>query len=121
MANISPTVEIDISIKHGVVEEITIGATCSPKEFIVYKTLFQEYWDIFSWSYTEMPGLDPSIIKHRIGTWPDITPVRQNQCPLHPSKAAAIKAEIDKLCIVGFIYSIAYTLWVSNPIPINKK
>jgi hypothetical protein len=40
MANISPTVKIDISIKPGLVEEITIGATCYPKEFIAYKSLF---------------------------------------------------------------------------------
>jgi hypothetical protein len=121
MANISPTIKIDISIKNGVVEEITIGAACTPEEITAYKALFQEYRDIFAWSYTEMPGLDPSIVEHRIDTWPDITPVRQKQRPLHPSKAAAIKAEIDKLRVVGFIYPIAYTSWVSNPVPVNKK
>jgi hypothetical protein len=68
-----------------------------------------------------MPGLDPSIVEPRIDTWPDITPVRQKQRSLHPSKATTIKAEIDKLCVVGFIYPIAYTSWVSNPVPINKK
>jgi hypothetical protein len=121
MANISPTVKIDISIKPGIVEEITIGATCSPEEIIAYKALFQEYQDIFSWSYTKMPGLDPSIVEHQIDTWSDIAHVRQKKHPLHPSKVAAIKAEIDKLHIVGFIYPIAYTSWVSNPIPVNKK
>jgi hypothetical protein len=68
MANISPTVKINISIKPGIVEEITIGATCSPEELTAYQALFQEYGDIFDWSYTEMPGLDPSIIEHRIET-----------------------------------------------------
>jgi hypothetical protein len=79
MANISLTIKIDIFIKNGVVEEITIGATCTPQEITTYKSLFQEYQDIFSWSYTKMPGLDPSIIEHRIDTWPDITPVCQKQ------------------------------------------
>jgi hypothetical protein len=69
----------------------------------------------------KIPGLDPSIVEHRIDTWPDITPVCQKQRPLHPSKAAAIKAEIDKLRAVAFIYPIAYTSWVSNPIPVDKK
>jgi hypothetical protein len=120
MANISPTTKIDISIKSGVLEEITIGAACSPEKFTTYKALFQEYRDIFSWSYTEMHGLDPSIVKHRINNWPDITPIYQKQCPLHPSKAVSIKAENEKLHTAGFIYPIAYTSWVSNPIPINK-
>jgi hypothetical protein len=121
LANISPTIKIDISIKNGIVEEIIIGAACTPQEIAAYKALFQEYRDIFAWSYTEMPGLDPSIVEHRIDTWPDITPVRQKQRPLHPSKAAAIKAEIDKLRTAGFIYPIAYTSWVSNPVPVDKK
>jgi hypothetical protein len=121
MANISPTIKIDISIKPGVIEDITIGAVCSPKEITAYKALFQEYRDIFSWSYTEMPGLDPSIVEHRIDTWPDITPVLQKQRPLHPSKVTAIKVEIDKLRDAGFIYPITYTSWVSNPVPVNKK
>jgi hypothetical protein len=68
-----------------------------------------------------MPGLDPSIVEHRIDTWLDITPVRQKQRLLHPSKAAVIKAKIDKLRMTGFIYSIAYTSWVSNPVPVDKK
>jgi hypothetical protein len=52
MANISPTVKIDISIKLGIIEEITIGAARSPEELTTYKALFQEYQDIFSCSYT---------------------------------------------------------------------
>ena len=109
MANISPTIKINISIKPGIVEEIIIGAACTPQEIAAYKALFQEFRDIFAWSYIEMPGLDPSIIEHHIDTWPNITPVRQKQRPLHPSKDAAIKAEIDKLRTAGFIYPIAYT------------
>jgi hypothetical protein len=94
MANISPTVKIDISIKPGIIEEITIGVACSPEELTAYKALFQEYQDIFSWSYTEMPDLDPSIVEHRIDTWPDVTPVRQKKCPLHPSKAWLSKLKL---------------------------
>jgi hypothetical protein len=68
-----------------------------------------------------MPGLDPSMVEHQIDTWSDIAPIRQKKRPLHPSKVAAIKAKIDKLRVVGFIYPIPYTSWVSNLVPINKK
>jgi hypothetical protein len=68
-----------------------------------------------------MPDLDPSIVKYRIETWPDVTPVCQKKRPLHPSKVAAIKAELDKLHTAGFIYTITYISWVSNPAPVNKK
>ena len=68
-----------------------------------------------------MLGLDPSIMEHHIDTWHDVAPIWKKQLPIHPSKAAAVKAEIEKLHTTGFIYPIAYTTWVSNPILVNKK
>jgi hypothetical protein len=121
MANNSPTVKIVISIKPRIIKEITIGAACSLEELKAYKSLFQEYQDIFSWSYIEMLDFDPSIIEHRIDTWPYVSPIRQKQCPLHPYKVASNKDEIYKLRDFGFIYPIVYTSWVSNPILVNKK
>ena len=79
MENISPTIKIDFSTNSDIVEEIMLGASCSPKEVDAYKALFQEFRDIFSWSYTEMPSLDPSIMEHHIDTWPDVALVRQKQ------------------------------------------
>jgi hypothetical protein len=67
MANISLTIKIDISIKNDIVEEITIGVAYTPQKITAYKSL-QEYRDIFSWSYMEIPSLDPSIIEHRTDT-----------------------------------------------------
>jgi hypothetical protein len=43
IANISLTIKIDISIKDGVIKEITICVTCTPQEITAYKALFQEY------------------------------------------------------------------------------
>ena len=98
-----------------------VGASCSPEEVDSYTALFQEFRDIFAWSYTKMPGLDPSIVEHHIDTWPDVAPICQKQCPIHPSKVAMVKAKIEKLRTVGFIYPIAYTTWVSNLVPMNTK
>ena len=68
-----------------------------------------------------MLGLDPSIVEHHINTWHDVAPVHQKQRPIHPSKVVVVKAEIKKLRTTGFIYPIAYTTWVSNPVSVNKK
>jgi hypothetical protein len=40
LANISPTIKIDISIKDDIVEEIIIGAAFTPQEIATYKALF---------------------------------------------------------------------------------
>ena len=66
-------------------EEIDIGPGDKPRPtFISSKldpalreemiTLLKEYRDCFAWDYTEMPGLDRSIVEHRLllkkGFWP---------------------------------------------------
>jgi hypothetical protein len=51
LSNISPTIPLNISIKPGIVENLHIGASCSPEEIITYKSLFKEFCDVFSWSY----------------------------------------------------------------------
>ena len=33
--------------------------------------------DIFAWSHEDMPGIDPSIITHRLNVYPSSKPVRQ--------------------------------------------
>ena len=68
-----------------------------------------------------MPGIDPKIVIHEIKTYPDAKPVRQQLCPVHPRKATAIKLEVEKLLKAGFIYPVALTEWVSNPVLIDKK
>jgi hypothetical protein len=121
LSNISPTIPIDISIKPRIIENVHIGASCSPDEIVTYTSLFKEFCDIFAWRYEDMPGIDPAIVVHEIKTYPGAKPVRQCLRPVHPHKAAAIKLEVEKLLKAGFIYPVALTEWVSNPIPIDKK
>ena len=40
MANISPTIKINISTYYEIVEEIMLGASCSPEVVVAYKALF---------------------------------------------------------------------------------
>ena len=69
----------------------------------------------------DIPGIDPSIVDHEIQNYPDARPVQQNLRPVNSRKAAAVKAEVEKLLKAGFIYPIALTEWVSNLVPVNKK
>ena len=94
---------------------------CSPDEIKEYTELFKEFRDIFAWSYEEILGIDPHIVKHEIKTYPDAKPVRQRLHVVNPRKAPSIKAEIEKLLKVGFIYPIPLTEWVSNPVPVDKR
>jgi hypothetical protein len=121
LSNISPTIPIDISVKPGIVENVHIGASCSPDKIITYTSLFKEFRDIFAWSYEEMLGIDPAIVVHEINTYPGAKAVWQCLRPVHPRKAAAIKLEVEKLLKAIFIYLVALTEWVFNSVLIDKK
>jgi hypothetical protein len=68
-----------------------------------------------------MPGIDPCIVEHDITNYLYAKPVRQRLRVVNPRKAPAIKAEVEKLLNVGFIYPVPLTKWVSNLVPMNKK
>lgn len=121
MSNISKTITIDTYVKPSVMETITIWAKCSPEEITLYKALFQEFHDIFAWSYEEMSGIDPRIVVHEIKMYAGAWTIWQRLRPIHPKKVAAIKAEVEKLLKVDFIYLVPLTKWVSNIMPITKK
>ena len=121
MANVSPTIPINISRDPGKVENVYIGADCSPDEIKEYTELFKEFHDIFTWSYNDIPGIDPPIVKHEIKTYLDAKPARQRLRAVNHRKAPAIKAEIEKLLKAGFIYPVPLMEWVSNPVPVDKK
>ena len=48
MENIFATIPINISVNPNVVENVHIGANCSPKEITIYTALFKEFRDIFA-------------------------------------------------------------------------
>ena len=112
---------IDISQILGKVENVYIGANCFPSEIQIYTGLFKEFHDVFAWSYEEMLGIDPSIVKHEIKTYLDAKLVQQCLRVVNPRKATVIKAEVEKLLNVGFIYPIPLIEWVSNPVLVNKN
>jgi hypothetical protein len=121
MVSIAETIPIDISRTPGIVENVFIGSDCSSKEIQVYTELFKEFCDVFAWSYEEMLGIDPRIVKHEIRTYLNAKLVRQKICPVNPCKAATIKDQVEKLIKASFIYLVQLTKWVLNPIPVNKK
>jgi hypothetical protein len=106
MASIATMIPIDISKTPCVMENVFVGADCSPKEIRIYTELFKEFRDVFSWSYEEMPSINPRIVKHEIVTYPDAKLILQNLRLVNPWKATTIKAEVEKLLDVAFIYPV---------------
>jgi hypothetical protein len=68
-----------------------------------------------------MPGINPRIVEHEIKTYLNAKTIKKCIKYVNPKKVPTIKAEVEKLLNVSFIYLVPLTEWVSNPIPIDKN
>ena len=57
--------------------------------------------DVFAWSHEDMPGIDPSVIVHRLNINPSL--IRQKKRVFAQERDKAITEEVRKLLEAGFI------------------
>ena len=95
-------------------EEIDIGPRDRPRPTYIsakldseYKQeladLLKEFKDYFVWEYYEMPGLDRSIIEHRLPIKPRYWPFKLALRRFNPNVLDDIKNETKRLLEVKFI------------------
>ncbi|XP_052177535.1 uncharacterized protein LOC127791591 [Diospyros lotus] len=77
--------------------------------------------DVFAWNHEDMVGIAPEVMSHRLNIDPSYKPVRQKRRPMTPERYAALKEEVDKLLVNGFIREAHYPVWVANPVLVKKK
>jgi len=95
-------IQIDIGDqKHS--KLISISESLSPTEKQDLIALIKEYIDVFTWSYEDMLGLDPQVVKHHLSIKSDAKPVKQQQRQFLPNIMEAIEVEVQKLIECGFI------------------
>jgi hypothetical protein len=95
-------------------EEVNIGPGNKPRPTFINKkfdpslqesmiALLKEYSDCFAWDYTEMPGLDRSIIEHRLPLKKGFWPFQQRAHQMKTEVLEEVKKEIEKMLEAGFI------------------
>lgn len=82
---------------------IFISETLTTAEREDFVALIWEYIGIFTWSYKNMPGLDPQVTMHRLNIKKDAKLVKQQQRRFRPKLMEVIKAEVKKLIDSCFI------------------
>nr|XP_011465143.1 PREDICTED: uncharacterized protein LOC101299390 [Fragaria vesca subsp. vesca] len=111
-------------INLGTVEEpkpIFVSALLTPDELGDYKSLLQEYIDVFAWGYQDMPGLDPNVAVHKLAVSEEKRWVKQAPRRFRSELAVQIESEVDKLIDVGFIREVKYLTWLASIVPVKKK
>ena len=64
--------------------------------------------DVFAWRTTDMPGIDPEIICHRLSIRARAKPVKQKAQRINTERSQALSEEVDRLLKVGFIRGTLY-------------
>ncbi len=66
----------------------------------------KEFKDVFAWTYKDLKRIPLELAQHRIDLDTTITSTHQAKYKLNPNYVKAIKQDITKLLITGFIESI---------------
>ncbi|CAN6699597.1 unnamed protein product [Malus baccata var. baccata] len=82
--------------------------------------LLQEFKDCFAWHYTEMPGLDPALVEHRMPIKEGYKPVKQAPRRMSKEIEEKVKEEIERLVKAGFIRPAKYVEWLANIVLVLK-
>ncbi|KAM1863070.1 hypothetical protein ACFX14_003459 [Malus domestica] len=82
--------------------------------------LLQEFKDCFAWHYTEMSGLDPTLVEHRMPIKEGYKPVKQAPRRMSKEIEEKVKEEIERLVKAGFIRLAKYVEWLANIVPVLK-
>ncbi|PKI49567.1 hypothetical protein CRG98_030041 [Punica granatum] len=99
-----------------------IGTGLDPVQRARMIDFLTEYQEVFAWSYADMPGLDPSIVKHFLPLdTKRFPPKRQHLRRQRADLLLRIKEEVIKQVDARFLEVCNYSEWVANIIPVEKK
>ena len=76
--------------------------------------------DVFAWKQTDMGGIDPTVITHRLNINPSFKPIKQKRRSFAPERQKAINEEVDKLLQARAIREVEYPKWLANVVLVKK-
>ena len=83
-------------------------------------TFLRNNQDVFAWSHEDMPGIDPSVMVHKLNVSPSFPPIRQKKRVFAQERDKAIAEEVRKLLEAGFIQEVYYPDWLANVVMVKK-
>ena len=86
-----------------------------------YIDLFNEFIDVFSWSYEDLKAYDTNIIHHKMPLKENQKPFRQKLRRINSKQLPAVEKEIKKMYEAGIIVLVRFSDWVSNLVVVRKK
>ncbi|XP_030970751.1 uncharacterized protein LOC115991148 [Quercus lobata] len=83
-------------------------------------TFLRDNQDMFAWSHEDMPGIDPSVMVHKLNVSPSFPQIRQKKRVFAQERDKAIAEEVRKLLEAGFIREVYYPDWLANVFMVKR-
>ncbi|XP_068476865.1 uncharacterized protein [Phaseolus vulgaris] len=83
--------------------------------------VISRHLDAFAWVASDMLGIDPDFLCHRLAMDPQVRPIRQRRRKFNEEKRQAIKDETQKLLAAAHIREIQYPEWLTNVVLVKKS
>nr|KYP57375.1 Transposon Ty3-G Gag-Pol polyprotein [Cajanus cajan] len=96
------------------------GANLSEQERLTISQVVLENNDLFAWHPSDMPGIDPNFLCHKLSISKEARSIAQQRWKAREERKAAIEAEVGKLLDARFIREVHYTTWLANVVMVKK-
>ncbi|KAL0454973.1 UNVERIFIED_CONTAM: Transposon Tf2-12 polyprotein [Sesamum latifolium] len=97
-----------------------IGTTMHPSNEEHLIRFLKENEEVFAWSMTNLHGISPEVITHRLSVNPNAKPMKQKKMMFGVERSQAIKEEVDKLLKAKYICPVQYPEWLANVMLVPK-
>jgi len=82
--------------------------------------VISRHLDVFTWTASDMPGIDPDFLCHHLTMDPKVRPMRQRRRMFNEERRLVVQEETKKLLSVGHIREIQYPEWLANVVLVKK-
>ena len=115
-----PLIEVNLGTE--VEKKVTyISSHLTQEQFNEVLAVVKRFKDCFAWDYTELLGLDRTLVEHKLPIKKEHIPHQQPPCRMANEVILKVKEEIESLLQAGFIRPSRYVEWLSNIVPVLKK
>nr|KYP76142.1 Transposon Ty3-I Gag-Pol polyprotein [Cajanus cajan] len=97
-----------------------LGSNLSETEKQEIGQVIRKNKDLFAWRPTDMPGIDPNFLCHKLSVCREAKPIAQRKRKAGEERKKAIEEEVSKLIDAGFIREVQYTTWLANVVMVRK-
>jgi len=113
---VEETSPLELPIGHS----INLGTGLNSNERAIITPILVNNKDLFAWSATDLPGVDPLVASHKLSIYKEARYISLKKCKLGEERRLTAKVAADKLLSVGFIDEAQYTTWLSNIVLVKK-